>query len=636
MKKLRSTSNSVKLTAEEIAEVGTIDDYELDADRESSDYDRGSRAKRQYSHADEEEELGDREDYDVEGENELPDDYLDRCDEISLLSSGNIVNSRQLLQAAWQQNVKAFGVSLTNLKQSGADFKISDPVNSSGDTILHELVRKPGWTAPLEVLLQSNVLSPNELTQMVNSKNYAGNTALHVVAARGVSEYLDILLKSDIDVMSENERGKTALLVAVEMDKLDIVRRLVEFNKELVEKNDSHGVSAYELAIDLEYYDIGAVLKPYFENLPSPDDLKTKRDKEKLKETFFRHIREENTDACFEMVKKDEFLVTETDEFGRTPLHLAVVGRSTSELPELLLARDANINQQDKNGNTPLHWAACHATGFSFGKYLIESNASIDIPNNDENLPLHMAIFSNNFKLIEYLLQKCNPTTAGLKRANGDANTPLHIVCAVPKTPAQLDKMVSLMTQQRAETNALNSRNETPLHIAAAAGCTRIHPSLCDQLNSKDVFGNTPLLSAARALNLIAVQNLLDMGSSLDSANNDNENILHLLAFNDMGGLTDDDSLHCISLLKKLERKNQQRELLRQLLNRSTISKNETPLFYAVNANRLTLTKFFLRRGTVAGTNAQNINGNTPLHVAVTRANRGMVDLLVRKYVYII
>lgn len=431
--------------------------------------------------------------------------------------------------------------------------------------------------------------------------------------------------------MSENERGKTALLVAIEMNKKVVVQALVNHNKDLVYKNDSHGVSAYDLAIELEYFEIAEILKPFFEDAKEPVEIKNNLDLEKLKLQFFDLIREEKTEQVFELVKDHPFLVTEKDKNDLTPLHIAVLGRNTSEIPELLLARDSDINQQDGNGNTPLHWAACHPTGYTFGKYLIESNASIDIPNNDGNYPLHMAVFSRNFKLVEYLLKNCNATNAGLKKANNDENTALHIVCAIANIPSQLDRMISLMTEKRAETNALNSRKETPLHIAAAAGCTRIHPSLCDQLTSKDIFGNTPLLSAARSLNLSAVQNLLDMGSSLDAANNDNENILHLLAFSDMGTITEDESLNCISLLKKLERKNQQRELIRQLLNRSTISTNETPLFYGVSANRVNLVKFYLRRGNTASVNATNIAGNTPLHLGVQRGNRTMVDLLIRK-----
>jgi ankyrin repeat protein len=573
-------------------------------------------------------------DLDGDGENEVPDDFLDNCEEKGLITAGsNVVDAKQLLQSVWHQNVKALGESLRQLKQSGASFSVSDPVNSSGDTILHQLVRKPGWGASIQVLLQSNVLAPNELAQLLNTKNYAGNTALHVASARGHEDYVGLLLNLGADVMSENERKKTALMISIEMGQVGCVTKLAAFSSALVLKNESHNLTSLEVAVELGQWDIANKLFPFFPDSASPTTLQTDHKELALTKRFFQLVREEEIDEVFELVKAHPTLVHSSDEGGRSPLHLAVLGRPTSELPELLLARDADINKLDPGGNTPLHWAACHASGAVFGKYLIESGAQIDIANREGNLPLHMAVFAGNLSLVEYLLTECNPAQSGLRQPNIDENTPLHIVCALPNhtTPAQLDVMISLMTEKRAETSAVNSRKETPLHIAAAAGCTRIHPSLCDALHAKDIYGNTPLLSAARALNLVAVQNLLDMGSSLDTANSDNENILHLLASSRMENLTEDDALHCISLLKKLERKGPQKETIRQLLNRTTISTTETPLFVAVASNRLHLAKFFLRRGNAASSNAQSIEGNTPLHLAAQSNARAMVDLLLRK-----
>ena|SRR3990167_3473160 len=114
------------------------------------------------------------EEVDAEDEIELGDRSLDTTEEKSLLNANNQVASKQLLLTAWRQNVRNFQKVLRDLKQSGASFNICDPVNSSGDTLLHELVRRPGWLAALKVLLQSNILSPNELVQLLNAKNYSG------------------------------------------------------------------------------------------------------------------------------------------------------------------------------------------------------------------------------------------------------------------------------------------------------------------------------------------------------------------------------------------------------------------------------------------------------------------------------
>ena len=299
------------------------------------------------------------------------------------------------------------------------------------------------------MLLQSNVLSPNELSQLLNAKNSAGNTALHIVAARGIVEYVSLLLTSGIDVMSENERKKTALMVAIEMNQCTVVQLLADHSTELVQRPDSHGQSTFQVATQLGYFDIAHVLQKHFvEEESSALQLQETYEATQLNHKFFQLVREEDTDQVFELVKSHPHTVAITDEAGRTPLHVAVLGRHTSELPELLLARDADINKQDRNGNTPLHWAACHPTGYLFGRYLIECNARIDITNGDGNMPLHMAVFSQNTELIQYIVNESDLQGIGLRHPNHDENTPLHIACATHTDPTQLDQIISLMTSK--------------------------------------------------------------------------------------------------------------------------------------------------------------------------------------------
>ena len=46
----------------------------------------------------------------------------------------------------------------------------------------------------------------------------------------------------------------------------------------------------------------------------------------------------------------------DTDEFGRTPLHNAILGKQ-SRMVEVLLSRGANVQVQDERRDTPLHTA---------------------------------------------------------------------------------------------------------------------------------------------------------------------------------------------------------------------------------------------------------------------------------------
>lgn len=44
------------------------------------------------------------------------------------------------------------------------------------------------------------------------------------------------------------------------------------------------------------------------------------------------------------------------DEFGRTPLHNAILGKQL-RIVEILLNRGAGVQEQDERGDTPLHTA---------------------------------------------------------------------------------------------------------------------------------------------------------------------------------------------------------------------------------------------------------------------------------------
>jgi len=570
------------------------------------------------------ENLDAEEEFDLRNDSSAPN--IDITEEKSV-RLGSDVDSKQLLQQVWRQNVRAFSKYLKDLKKSGTSFNISDPVNASGDSLLHELVRKPGWLSSLKVIVQSNVLSPNEVGMLLNSKNNSGDTPLHVAAFRGLTEYVPTLLSCNANVLTENNRGYTALHAAIEMNSAEIVKLLIE-NKEVVKVNSALNYTPYQLSLDLGRTEIAQILHPFFETAVTPADFRMEQEMNLLKNNFFDLIKEEKLEEIADMLIRFPELVNHRDSVNnRTPLHSSVLGREESMVPSLLLEAGADINAQDANGNTPLHLASSHKEGLYFVKLLLEQQASVSIPNNEGNLPFVMAIYCDNFELVEFFLSTQSPSDIGLQLSNNEKNTPLHVACAICAQSPHFDHIVQAMTEKGAATGAINSRKETPLHLAATAGCVKIHPSLCDQIDTRDIFGNTPLLCAARSMNLVAVQSLLDMGAAFSCSNTDNENILHMIAFRRF--ITEADEKLCISLLKKLERKPSFKDNIKQLLGYETVSKNETPLFYAIHSSRFKLAQFFLRRGSQP--NIENISGDTPLHCAVQTGSRVMVDLLLRK-----
>lgn len=81
------------------------------------------------------------------------------------------------------------------------------------------------------------------------------------------------------------------------------------------------------------------------------------------------------------------------DEYGRTPLHNAVIDRDFARARELILA-GAAVAAADDEGWTPLHFAA-QASSVDLARLLLDHQAPIDPQDVAGNTPLFKATFSS-------------------------------------------------------------------------------------------------------------------------------------------------------------------------------------------------------------------------------------------------
>ncbi len=95
-------------------------------------------------------------------------------------------------------------------------------------------------------------------------------------------------------------------------------------------------------------------------------------------------------------------LVSAPDQFGRTPLHLAV---RSAPMIELLLEAGADVNATDIFARTPLHEALPHPESV---RTLLEAGADIDARDAFGNTPLERTLRygtgSRNLRVIELLI----------------------------------------------------------------------------------------------------------------------------------------------------------------------------------------------------------------------------------------
>ena len=104
-----------------------------------------------------------------------------------------------------------------------------------------------------------------------------------------------------------------------------------------------------------------------------------------------------------ELLEGNPDLVSSEDRFGFTPLHISAL-KGHSNIAELLLAMNADVNAVDKNGQTPLHWAA--ERGYAaIAKLLLAMNADVNGRSRSHNhTPLHVAAAMGRQNVAELLL----------------------------------------------------------------------------------------------------------------------------------------------------------------------------------------------------------------------------------------
>ncbi|KAG8042002.1 hypothetical protein G9C98_007310 [Cotesia typhae] len=467
-------------------------------------------------------------------------------------------------------------------------------------------------------------------------RNLRCNSPLHLAVKNKNLEMVKKLLIKGADVRAKNSLGKSVLYTAVEFDFDEIVEELLKYDKPEVKIKNKYipinlaaakgNEKIFNLLVksgakaDLQYCDgtliLHVAVEKRFEYTVSTIIQQKKYDTADVKNSQLLYAAVMNSDNSFnrmasinivKMLIDAEFPVDPKNINNAEFAHIAVKNGFTTIVNSLIKwGLDPNIENSEGN---KLLITACSYQKADIAKFLIENNADITVKKT-----------ISNESVLYYAIQNLHSTID--KTYSARFNFHSHIDDKEKfiddiNTCYSNDwfEIIKMLVDRGINVNEVDSKHDktTPLYYVAKGNycnqfyhyieeLTKILIEAGANINSRDVYGNTPLQYAIIKGRLEMVKLLLPC-TPIDNdhySNNQKQTLLHSAAQSKTSKIIE--ILLQRDEFKNLEIKDNVYEM--------------TPLIFAVQKNRMKAVEALLQHG--ANVNAVDKRLNTPLYYATT------------------
>ncbi|MDC7238910.1 MAG: ankyrin repeat domain-containing protein, partial [Spirochaetales bacterium] len=398
-------------------------------------------------------------------------------------------------------------------------------VEETKDDSLHSLVQSRD-SAGLEKLFKVDI--------NVNERDSSGRTALHVAAAEGASNIVQLLLLQKADPNALDNEGKTPLHLAVENGHSESAEVLVAGGSDIYLKDQSSmspvergftALSMLKAMVNSSNVNTGTVSSgtllhmaaaagnpdaaayileqggnPNIRNSEGllPLDMalsdRTSRNKARTASLLVRagSLRPQDDSFRYFHTLYGQKDINYRFDFGQTALHIA------SELGhegvvKLLLEEGAQVQNRDKPGNTAIH-SAVRGGYKNIVSLLISAGADVNATDYNSNVPLHMAMtLDRDTEILRLLLG----AGADVNAKNSFGNTALHLSVTLNRDRSAAE----LLLEYGAVLEGRNKNGNTALLEAVDRGNAQIALLLLNR--GADIFarnnkGDTPISMSLR------------------------------------------------------------------------------------------------------------------------------------------
>ena len=254
------------------------------------------------------------------------------------IDAKNVKGETPLFTAVKANNVRTVKALCGQSGDALSDCNVRDAM---GNTVLHAAI---GWNAKeaAESILQYH---GTDAAALLNAKNTAGKTVLHIAAQTGNLPFLSLFLAHHADINSDDATGRTPLVEAVRYGKTSAIMLLLK-NGASPDRQDIQGRTALHAAVGLAPISVITALRA-----AGADPL--------IRDSYgvtpvsraFRLGRN-----ILDAVLGSDASLSNSD--GETPLHIAVQEQASVETMQYLISKKYPLDKRDKTGCSALLLAA--------------------------------------------------------------------------------------------------------------------------------------------------------------------------------------------------------------------------------------------------------------------------------------